>query len=99
MYNNFRYKRRASIRHSGGFGNGFANRSPRNKFSPSRSSNSGRNQRKSQLEGADINMFIKKANPTSIQDTSTESSISFEQLDICQNLKINLKIANNYKGT
>lgn len=44
--------------------------------------------RKSQLEGANINMFIKKALP--INETATESS-SFEDFNISQKLLLNIK--------
>ncbi len=74
----------------------------RNKFSkPARNashsdaggpSNEGRyrrgGQRKSQLEGANINMFIKKAAP--ITGRATTEDISFEDFDIAQNLKVNI---------
>lgn len=70
MYNNNRYKKRISIRHSG----------YRGRFN---------NQRRSQLEGANINMFIKKAAPIANQVTAAD--ISFEDFDIAQNLKINIK--------
>ncbi len=56
----------------------------RNRFS--RPSNYGR---KSQLEGADINMFIKKAAPTINEETAQDGT--FEEFDIAQNLKINIK--------
>ena len=86
MYNNHRYRQRTSIRHGGGFNNGFGNRPQRGGFNQARRSNNVQNQRKSQLEGANINMFIKKANPN--QDSlDSAASISFEQLDINPNLK------------
>ncbi|MDD5415907.1 MAG: DEAD/DEAH box helicase [Candidatus Daviesbacteria bacterium] len=56
------YRNRVSIRHSGS-GNGFSGSSRRGRFgNPGFSSNNRQNtQRKSQLEGADINMFIRKS--------------------------------------
>ncbi|MDD5147352.1 MAG: DEAD/DEAH box helicase [Candidatus Daviesbacteria bacterium] len=62
MYNNNKYRNRTSIRHSGS-GNGFSKPSHRNGFQKPRSfsNNRGGNQRRSQLEGADINMFIRKS--------------------------------------
>ena len=85
MYNNNRY--RTSIR--GNNGNGFS--SHRGRFNNPRfsSNNRGGGQRKSQLEGANINMFIKKAAP--IIDQVTLEDISFDDFDIAQALKINIK--------
>lgn len=46
-------------------------------------------QRKSQLEGGDINMFIRKAIPGT--NEVTVEDISFDDFNICQNLKINIR--------
>jgi len=46
-------------------------------------------QRKSQLEGANINMFIKKAIP--VLDQVVVEDISFDDFDIAPVLKINIK--------
>lgn len=51
--------------------------------------NRGSNQRRSRLEGANINMFIKKAAPTVANETSTNTS--FDDFNIVQDLKINIK--------
>ncbi len=85
MYNNNRY--RTSIR--GNNGNGFS--SHRGRFNNPRfsSNNRGGGQRKSQLEGANINMFIRRAAP--IIDRVTTEDISFDDFDIAQALKINIK--------
>src|SRR3989344_1012571 len=82
MYNNNKYRSRTSIR-GGGFNTRFSKPGPR--FS----SNRGGNQRKSQLEGADINMFIKKAIP--VLDQVVVEDISFDDFDIAPVLKINIK--------
>ncbi len=91
MYNNNRYKKRISIR-GGGLGGGFSRPSHRGRFNnPRFSSNKGHsNQRRSQLEGANINLFIKKATPT-ITDQATAADINFDDFEITQNLKINIK--------
>ena len=95
MYNNSRYKKRISIRNysSNGFSRparpgGFSNRG---RFGNQRfsSNNRGGNARRSQLEGANINMFIKRAAP--IEDQVTTENISFDDFDIVQNLKVNIK--------
>lgn len=54
-----------------------------------RNFNRPRAQRRSQLEGANINMFIRKATPT--VNEVTDIDISFDDFNICQNLKINIK--------
>ncbi len=82
MYNSNRYRRRTSIRGSYS-GNGFSGSSHRSRFQRS-------NQRKSQLEGANINMFIKKAAPVVTNQVTTVNT-SFDDFDIVQNLKINIK--------
>ncbi len=46
-------------------------------------------QRRSQLEGADINMFIKKAVP--VTDQVIPKEVSFDDFDIAQTLKTNIK--------
>lgn len=60
-------------------------------FNPKFASNN-RNggQRKSQLEGANINMFIKKASP-GLEESKTVSNISFDSFDLVRNLKTNIK--------
>ena len=90
MYNNHRSRNRYSIRNNGS-GNGFSRSSNRGRFNNPRfsSNNRGGNQRKSQLEGANVNMFIKKAAP--ITNQTTTADISFEDFDIAQNLKENIK--------
>ncbi len=112
MYNNSRYRQRTSIRHIGS-GNGFSRPtrpaggpsrpqggfSGRGRFNNTRfnSNNRGGVQRKSQLEGANIEMFIKKATP--ILDQETSSDTSFEDFDIIQNLKVNIKTHGYSKPT
>lgn len=61
----------------------YNNNRHRNRFSRPRT------QRRSQLEGANINMFIKKALPQTEQ--AADTNISFDDFDIAQNLKINIK--------
>lgn len=91
--NNFK-RNRFSIR-TGGFNrfskssNGF----PRsNGFNNHRSFSNGqqRGMRRSQLEGADINMFIKKANPAfeTLQDSTSQN---FSNFDIADYLKVNIQ--------
>lgn len=77
MYYNNRFKRRVGTRHS----------SDRGSFDRG---NRGGNQRRSQLEGANINMFIKKAEPV-ISDQINNPDLSFNDFDIVQDLKINIK--------
>ncbi len=91
MYNGNRYKKRVSIRHNSP-GNGFSKPSYRGGFDKPRFFSSSRrsNQRRSQLEGANITMFIKKAVPA-IADQVTVAETSFEDFDLDQNLKINIK--------
>lgn len=48
------------------------------------------NQRRSQLEGANINMFIKNAVPA-LPNQVASGDISFEDFNITQNLKLNIK--------
>lgn len=90
MYNNYRFQKRFSGRH-GSSGNGFSGPSRGGRFNKSRvfSNNRSSSQRRSQLEGASINMFVKKAIPVANQETIT--SLSFEAFDIAQALKINIK--------
>lgn len=80
MYYNNRFKKRASIRHSNP-GNGFSRSAPRGRFNnrPGRS----------QLEGANINMFIRKAAPIEYQTAAADTS--FDDFDIAPSLKINIK--------
>lgn len=49
----------------------------------------GGNQRRSQLEGVNINMFIKKAAP--VINHANTSNTTFDDFDITPNLKINIK--------
>lgn len=87
MYNNNRYRQRETIRHSnsGNRSGGFN----RNRFNKPRFSNNGGGQRRSQLEGANIDMFIRKAAP--IASEVNNENVSFDDFDIIQNLKINIK--------
>ncbi|MBU1000712.1 DEAD/DEAH box helicase [Patescibacteria group bacterium] len=98
MYNNTRHRKRTSIRHSGsynrspnGFPNGSAKRSFRGGFQkPAFSSNNRRGgQRRSQLEGADINMFINKSKK---DDSEFKQNIiqTFENFNLNQTLKQNI---------
>ncbi len=75
MYNNFRYKQRPSSRYND---------------RPSFSRQGQNGPRKSKLEGANVNIFIKKANPASEYQTN-EVNISFEDLNISPVLKANIK--------
>lgn len=84
MYNNHRYKNRLSIRH------GFSNNGGYNRHRPSNNNRGGFNQRKSQLEGADINMFIKEAAVVSPDEALTPNA-SFENFDIAAPLQVNIK--------
>lgn len=74
MYNGNRYRSRTSIRH-GGFNNGSARPPQRGNFGNTgrrfSSNRGGGNQRRSQLEGADINMFIRKAEQVVPEETRT----------------------------
>ena len=88
MYNNFRFKSRDSIR--GKYGSRPARPYFRSNSGPSRFSGSRGGARRSQLEGADINMFIKKAAPV-IQDQETLTSTSFDTYNLSQELKTNIK--------
>lgn len=94
MYNNNRYRQRASIRHSGS-GNGFGRPSPRGRFGNSQfSSPRHSNQRRSQLEGADINMFIRKSTPEIFEPEQTITQ-TFEHFDLNSTLRQNIT-ANGY---
>lgn len=91
MYKNNKFKKRNSFRP-----NSFNNSKPQsseNRFKrPNRFSNNNRqgNQRRSQLERADINIFIKKAtvNP---DNQISNSNISFDDFNLMENLKQNIK--------
>src|SRR3989337_186785 len=89
MYNNSRYRRRTSIR--GGSGNGFSGFPHRGRFNkPGFSSNNRRsNQRKSQLEGANINMFIRKATQDTFESEQTTAE-TFDNFNLNQVLKQNI---------
>lgn len=91
MYNGNRYRSRTSIRNSGS-GSRFSRPSFGGRPNQSRfSSNGGRrgNQRRSQLEGADINMFIKKAVQSVQEETPTEAQ-SFDIFNLNGILKQNI---------
>jgi len=89
MYNNNRFKSRFSIR-GNGQSFGFSRPSNGGRFNNSRfSANRGqRNQRKSQLEGADINIFMKKA--VSALEPENTTNISFSNFNITDILKQNI---------
>ncbi|MDO8489349.1 MAG: DEAD/DEAH box helicase [Candidatus Omnitrophota bacterium] len=98
MYNSNRYRSRTSIRHSGS--NGFSRSSQRGRFvNPRFSSNrGGGSQRRSQLEGADINMFIRKA--VQIAPEKTQDDIqSFDSFNLHEVLKQNISILGYSKPT
>lgn len=90
MYNGNRYKRRTSIRGSG-FHNGFSRPSPKGRFNNSRtfSNNRGSKQRRSQLEGADINIFIRKAAQIIPEEPGNEPK-NFEGFNLHDALKQNI---------
>ncbi|MBI2196643.1 DEAD/DEAH box helicase [Candidatus Daviesbacteria bacterium] len=96
MYNGNRYKRRTSIRRSG-FNGGFGRPSSRGRFSNSRSFSGSRGgQRRSQprlnrsqLEGANINMFIRKAAEI-VAEESQEEIQNFEGFNLHAALKQNI---------
>ncbi len=89
MYNNNRFKNRFSIRHNGSssrdskpmLGSNFS----RPRFPASRQFS----KRKSQLEGANVNIFIKKANPITATDENVTNT-RFEDFNIDQTLKQNI---------
>src|SRR3990167_5238877 len=89
MYNKSSYKSRFSIR-GNGQSFGFSRPSNGGRFNNTRcSANRGqRNQRKSQLEGADINIFMKKA--TSVQESENPVNLSFNDFNIADLLKQNI---------
>ena len=89
MYNNNRFRSRFSIRR-GGQSTGFLRPSNRGRFNNSRfSANNGqRHIRKSQLEGADINLFMKKA--TSVPESENPVNLSFNDFNIAEILKQNI---------
>src|SRR3989344_962109 len=94
MYNQNRSKFRTSIR---GAHASFPRPSSGGGFSRPRFSSGGfnnrprfsQNARRSQLEGANINMFIKQAQPIEVEQT-TSAGISFEDFDISRELKSNI---------
>lgn len=96
MYNNNFKRGNFSIRTnnspSGSYnrpGNRFSN-SPRGGFSNQRfSSNRRSNQRKSELEGKDFNLFIKKANPDT-QDSNQNNNQTFDKFQLSSILKQNI---------
>src|SRR3989344_8563246 len=99
MYNGNRYKRRTSIRGSG-FSNGFSRLSSRSRFNRPRfsSNNRGGNQRRSQLEGADINMFIRKTTQIIPEELQNEAQ-NFEDFNLHEALKQNISILGYTKPT
>lgn len=90
MYYNNRFRNRTSIR-GNPFQDGYV-KPQRRSFNNRRlsSNNRGHIQRKSQLEGADINIFIRKALPVNADQAAAQKS-SFENFDISPQLKINIK--------
>lgn len=87
--NNFN-RNRSSIR-EGGFSNSASNTPQRDRFSNSRSSSTrGSNQRKSELEGRDISLFIKKANPDA-ENLEQNTNQSFEKFTLSPTLRQNIK--------
>ena len=90
MYNNSRYRQRTSIRHNG-FSNGFSRSPQRGSFArPGFSANKrGGGQRRSQLEGADINMFIRKAAQNAPDESQTESH-TFDSFNLHENIRQNI---------
>lgn len=91
MYNNNRYRSRTSIR-GGGFETRFSKPAQKSRFGrprfASNSINRGGNQRRSQLEGADINMFIRKA-VIAVPEESQEDQ-NFEAFNLHAVLKQNI---------
>ena len=89
MYKNNRFKSRFSIRH-GRSNNGFSRPSNRGRFNNSRfsSNNRGGGQRKSQLEGADINIFMKKA--VFALEPENTANLTFNDFNIAEILKQNI---------
>src|SRR3989344_7094853 len=85
------YRKRTSIRHSNLSRGRFNN--PR--FS---SNNRGGNQRRSQLEGANINMFIRKANQIVTEETQSETQ-NFEGFNLHELLKQNISLLGYLKPT
>lgn len=90
MYNNSKYRQRTSIR-GNGFNNGFSKPSHRGGFQRPRFSSNGRggNQRRSQLEGADINMFIRKSNQEALESEQITNQ-TFEEFNLNPVLKQNI---------
>ena len=82
MYYNQGFKKNRSSIRTGGFNNRFSRR-PRSFAGPQRG------MRKSQLEGADISMFIKKANPT--LEAYSVISPTFSDFELADYLKVNIQ--------
>lgn len=98
MYNGSRYRKRTSIRGSG-FSNGSSRPSPRGRFAnPRFSSNNRSGQRRSQLEGVNINMFIRKAAEI-VTDESQEGMQNFEGFNLHEALKQNISVLGYTKPT
>lgn len=87
MYYSNRFKQRTEKHRASS--SGYSKPAFRGNSRPRFSSNRGFSQRKSQLEGANINMFIKKANPIFSGEEEREN-YSFEEFNLIQNLKINI---------
>jgi ATP-dependent RNA helicase RhlE len=90
MYNNFRYRKRTSVRFGGSnssYSKPFRGNNARH---INKSQSFGKsNQRKSQLEGADTNIFIKKAKQ-SRPDQVEKQSNTFDIFGVCDQLKVNI---------
>ncbi|MCR4306169.1 MAG: DEAD/DEAH box helicase [Candidatus Daviesbacteria bacterium] len=99
MYNSNRYRKRTSIRGSG-FNSGFSRPSQRGGFNNRRafSNQRGGNQRRSQLEGADINMFIRNATPT-VPEELQEETQNFEGFNLHAAVKENISLLGYTKPT
>lgn len=99
MYNGNRYRQRTSIRNNSG--NGFSRFPQRGRFNNHRfsSNRGGGNQRRSQLEGADINMFIRKAAQQIITEETPGKIQTFADFSLHENLKQNISIHGYSKPT
>jgi ATP-dependent RNA helicase RhlE len=88
MYYNNKFRQKSTDGHQNSFRDGYSKPAFGRSFQ--RPSNRGFAQRRSQLEGADINMFIKKATPVTIEEGNTTNA-SFEDFNLISPLKINIK--------
>lgn len=106
FYRNDSKKSRFSIRGgrpiNGGSDNrqntGFQNNPSRSRFSNQRFNGGRQNQRKSELEGRDINMFIKKATPN-MEESKQTINETFDKFNLSPILKQNIKNHNFTKPT